>query len=93
MNKRKERNFDLQLKVRSIELLLNFLNFIHLWFLVFGFEFVVKIVSFVIFWTYFKEKNVILFHLLPIFKYCFYKNAEKCRFKLEFEFLLEFLNV
>ena len=30
MNKRKERNFELELKVSSIELLLNFLNFIQL---------------------------------------------------------------
>ena len=31
MNERKERNFELELKVSSIELLLNFLNFIQLW--------------------------------------------------------------
>jgi len=31
MYERKERNFELELKVSSIELLLNFLNFIQLW--------------------------------------------------------------
>ena len=31
MSERKERNFELELKVSSIELLLNFLNFRQLW--------------------------------------------------------------